>query len=201
MCGRYSLHSNPDVIELQFHLASVPKLAPRYNIAPAADVLIVRRDGASIARWDPKLKNARAEGLAQRPAFRDAYLRRRCLVPANGFYEWKRTGAKQPWYIRPANDELFAFAALWEKRRDLESCSVITTDANPAVASIHDRMPVIIAREDYAGWLEGEEGLLRPAPQGALRCYPVSYSVNRAANDSPALIAPLASEIQKGIFD
>jgi putative SOS response-associated peptidase YedK len=201
MCGRYSLHSNPDVIALQFGLDSVPGLAPRYNIAPSADVLIVKPDGASIARWDPRLKNARAETLAERRAFRDAYLRRRCLVPANGFYEWKRTGAKQPWYIRPAAEELFAFAALWEKWRDLESCMVITTDASPAMASIHDRMPAIIAREDYAGWLQGEEGLLQPAPQGAIRCYPVSFAVNRAANDSPALIAPLASEIQKGIFD
>jgi putative SOS response-associated peptidase YedK len=201
MCGRYSLHSSPEVIALQFALDSVPGLAPHYNIAPAADVLIVKRDGASIARWDAKLKNARAETLAERRAFREAYSSRRCLVPANGFYEWKRTGAKQPWYIRPANDELFAFAALWEKRPGLESCTVITTDANPAVASIHDRMPVIIAREDYAAWLHGEEGLLRPAPQGALRCYPVGYAVNRAANDSPALIAPLASEIQKSIFD
>jgi putative SOS response-associated peptidase YedK len=201
MCGRYSLHSNAEAIALQFGLESLPAFAPHYNIAPSADVLIVKRDRASIARWDAKLKNARAETLAERRAFREAYSSRRCLVPANGFYEWKRSGAKQPWYIRPADDELFAFAALWEKQPDHQSCTVITTDANPAVASIHERMPVIIAREDYAAWLQGEEGLLRPAPHGALRCYPVSYAVNRAANDSPALIAPLASEIQKSIFD
>jgi putative SOS response-associated peptidase YedK len=201
MCGRYSLHSNPDVIALQFGLDRVPQFVPRYNIAPDMDVLIVRRDGASTARWSQRLKNLRAETVAERPAFRDAYLRRRCLVPANGFYEWKRTGAKQPWYIRPANDELFAFAALWDKRGELESCSVLTAAANSAVAPIHDRMPVLIAREDYGRWLQGEEGLLRSAPQSALRCYPVGYAVNRAANDSAALIAPLASEIQKGFFD
>ena len=213
MCGRYSLHSNPEVVALQFGLESVPDFAPRYNIAPAAEVLIVKQDGASIARWgliprwakDPalglKLNNARAETLSAKGSFRDAYFRRRCLIPANGFYEWKRTGAKQPWYIRPANDELFAFAALWDKRGELQSCSVLTAAANSAVAPIHDRMPVLIAREDYGRWLQGEEGLLRSAAQSALRCYPVGYAVNRAANDSPALIAPLASEIQKSIFN
>ena len=201
MCGRYSLHSNPEVIALQFHLASVPRLAAQYNIAPSAEVLVVKREGAAIARWDVKLKNVRGDTLAERPVFRKAYLERRCLVPANGFYEWKRAGLKQPWYFRPAAEELFAFAAVWDRRHDLESCSVITTAANGVVVPIHDRMPVIIAREDYAAWLQGDEGLLRPAPQDAMRGYPVSFAVNRAANDSPALIAPLASEVQRGIFD
>jgi putative SOS response-associated peptidase YedK len=212
MCGRYSLHSNPDVIALQFGLESVPDIAPRYNIAPTAQVLLVKPDGAALARWgliprwakDPaiglKLNNARAETLSQK--FRTAYFRRRCLIPANGFYEWKREGAlKQPYYIQPANDELFAFAGLWEKWQDLETCTVITTEANVTMGSIHDRMPVIISPEHYAGWLHGEEGLLRPAAPTAIRCYPVSPAVNHAANESPALIAPLESQVQKSIFD
>ena len=214
MCGRYSLHSNPDVIALQFGLESVPDFAPRYNIAPAAEVLVVKPEGASIARWgliprwakDPtiglKLNNARAETLSAKGSFRDAYFRRRCLIPANGFYEWKRAGQlKQPYYIRPANDELFAFAGLWETWQGVDTCTVITTEANITMASIHDRMPVIVSREQYAGWLHGEEGLLRPPAPGAIRCYPVSLDVNRSATESPELIAPLPSEIQKSIFN
>lgn len=196
MCGRYSLHSNPDVVALQFGLESLPVFAPRYNIAPAAQVLIVKRDGAALARWglvprwseDPsigaKLNNARAETLGEKHSFRGAYHRRRCLIPANGFYEWKRQGAlKQPYYVHPADGELFAFAGLWETWRDSDTCTIVTTEANATLRPIHDRMPVIIAPEHYAGWLHGEEGLLRPAPAGAIRC------------------DPMRSEVQKSIFD
>jgi putative SOS response-associated peptidase YedK len=200
MCGRYALHASPEVVALQFGLASVPAFAPRYNIAPAAAALIVKPGGAALARWGLRggRHNARAETLAVKPSLRKAYHRRRCLVPANGFYEWKRTGAlRQPYYVRPSATPLFAFAGLWED----ESFAVITTQANTAVGSIHDRMPVIIAPEHYAGWLHGEEGLLRPAPHGDIRCYPVSAAVNRAENESPALIAPLDSEIQKSFFN
>src|SRR5437868_2266420 len=103
MCGRYSLHSHPDVIALQFGLRSLPAFAPRYNIAPSAAILAVRSDGAALLRWNPKPSNARAETVADKPAFRDAYRKRRCLVPADGFFEWKALGArKQPYYIRPA---------------------------------------------------------------------------------------------------
>jgi putative SOS response-associated peptidase YedK len=204
MCGRYALHSNPDVVALQFGLESVPDFAPRYNIAPTAEALIVKRDGAALARWGfkGKMNNARAETLSERAAFREAYLRRRCLVPANGFYEWKREGVvKQPYYIHPAGAELFAFAALWETWRGIDTCTVITTGANATMRSIHDRMPVIIAPDHYAGWLHGEDGLLRPAAEDAIHCYPVSVAVNHAANESPALIAPLRSEVQRSIFD
>jgi len=200
MCGRYSLHSSPEVVALQFGLERVPDFAPRYNIAPAAGALIVRPEGAALARWGLKggRHNARAETLAVKPSFRHAYHRRRCLIPANGFYEWKREGAfSQPYYIRPAAAELFAFAGLWED----ESFAVITTEANRLIGAIHHRMPVIIAPEHYAGWLHGEEGLLRPAPHDAVRCHAVSAAVNRASNESPALIAPLESAVQKGLFD
>lgn len=214
MCGRYALHSSPDVVALQFGLDSPPEFTPRYNIAPAAELLIVKRDGAALARWGlvprwagdssigAKLTNARAETLSQKHSFRDAYHRRRCLIPANGFYEWRRQGTlSQPYYVHPADGELFAFAGLWDSWRGTETCTIVTTQANATMRSIHERMPVIIAAEHYAGWLHGEEGLLRPAPAGAIRCYPVSAAVDRAANGSPALIAPLGSEVQKSIFD
>lgn len=214
MCGRYALHSSPEVVALEFGLESLPDFGPRYNVAPMAQVPIVKRDGAALARWGlvprwskdasigAKLTNARAETLSGKHSFRDAYHRRRCLIPANGFYEWKRQGTlSQPYYIHPADGELFAFAGLWDTWRDLESCTIVTTEANGSMHSIHNRMPVIIARAHYAGWLHGEEGLLRPAPASAIRCYPVSPEVNRAANESPALIAPMRSELQKSIFD
>lgn len=186
MCGRYALHAKAEVVALQFGLDSLPAYAPRYNIAPAASALIVRPDGAALARWGlkGKMHNARAETLGVKLSFRHAYHRRRCLVPASGFYEWKRTGAlRQPYYIYPAATELFAFAGLWED----ETFAVITTQANVTIGAIHDRMPVIIAPEHYAGWLHGEEGLLRPAPHNAIRSDPVG--------------AALESEIQKSVFN
>ena len=200
MCGRYALHSSPEVLALQFGLESLPAFPPRYNIAPTARALIVKRSGATLAHWGLQgtMHNARAETLAVKPSFRGAYHLRRCLVPANGFYEWKREGAlRQPYYVQPAGAQLFAFAGLW----DDETFAVITTQANIVMGAIHDRMPVIIAPEHYAGWLHGEEGLLRPAPHGAIRCHPVSSAVNRPAGESPALIAPIESAVQKSLFD
>jgi putative SOS response-associated peptidase YedK len=203
MCGRFALHASPEVVSLQFGLRSVPAFETRYNIAPTSTVLIVRSREAALVRWGlvphwakdssigAKLANARAETVAQKPSFRDAYRARRCLVPASGFYEWKpEAGRKQPYYIRPAQGELFAFAGLWERWNDLETCALITTDANEPMRAIHDRMPVIVAREDREGWLEGSEGLLRPCPPSAIAIHRVSRAVNDARNDSPALIDP-----------
>ena len=203
MCGRFALHAHPDVVKLQFGLATLPAFAPRYNIAPTLPVLIVRGGGAATARWglvphwarDPsmgaRMNNARAETVAEKPAFRDAYRRRRCLIPASGFYEWKSEfGLRQPYYVHPARGELFAFAGLWEQWRDLQTCAVITTDANAKMAAVHDRMPVIVAPADYAAWLSGAEGLLRPCPDGAIAVRRVSRAVNSARNDSPGLIEP-----------
>jgi putative SOS response-associated peptidase YedK len=200
MCGRFVLHSRPDVVALYFGLSQVPAYAPRYNIAPGAQVLVVRGEGAALARWglvphwakDPsigaKMINARAETAAHKPAFRDAYRLRRCLIPANGFYEWQRgPKGKQPYCIVPARDELFAFAGLWERWRDLETCTILTTEANEAVRPIHDRMPVIVARESQREWLQGREDRLSPCPPGAVRAYPVGAAVNDARNDSPEL--------------
>ncbi|HEX2650918.1 MAG TPA: SOS response-associated peptidase [Burkholderiales bacterium] len=205
MCGRFALHAHPDVVKLQFGLAALPPFDAHYNIAPTMPVLIVRRAGdaavATNVRWglvphwakDPsmgaRMNNARAETVAEKPAFRDAYRSRRCLIPASGFYEWKSEfGLRQPYYVHPAEGELFAFAGLWEQWRDLQTCAVITTEANAKMAAVHDRMPVIVARADYAAWLGGQEGLLRPCPEASIAIRRVSRAVNNARNDEPALI-------------
>jgi putative SOS response-associated peptidase YedK len=213
MCGRFALHSSPEVVALQFGLAALPPVAPRYNVAPGGPVLVVRAgpDGAPQAvemRWglvphwarDPaigaRLINARAESLAVKPAFRDAYRARRCLVPASGFYEWKsERGRRHPYYVHPAQGELFAFAALWERWRDLETCCIVTTESNRALRAVHDRMPVILASGDYAHWLERRTAadpgeLLRPCPPEAIGLRRVGRAVNDARNESPRLIEP-----------
>jgi len=191
MCGRYSLHSSAEVVALQFGLESVPAFQARYNIAPDADVLIVRNDGAACAKWRFKGKthNARLDSLGSKPLFRGA---RRCLLPANGFFEWqRRTSGSQPFYLR-AEGDLFGMAGICDER----SCAVITTDASPAMAHIHDRMPVIVAPEDYEQWLEGKEV---PSVED-LKAFPVSLAVNTAANDSPALIRPV-QPARRDLFD
>lgn len=203
MCGRFALHAHPDVIKLQFGLVALPAFEARYNIAPTLPVLIVRQDGAATVRWGlvphwakdasmgARMNNARAETVAEKPAFRDAYRRRRCLIPASGFYEWKSEfGLRQPYYIHPAQDEPFAFAGLWEQWRELQTCTVITTNANAKMAAVHDRMPVIVARDDYAAWLAGKEGLLVPCPDSGIAIRRVSRAVNNARNDFPELIEP-----------
>jgi putative SOS response-associated peptidase YedK len=196
MCGRYALHANPEVIALQFGLDTVPELAPRYNIAPATEVLIVRDGKASLAHWGLRRKfaNLRAETLAQK--FPGPYRDGRVLVPASGFYEWQsRAGGKQPYYFSPADGALLALAAVCEN----DTFSLITTEPNATLRGIHDRMPLIIARDDYGAWLAGEQGLLRPAPDDALKVHPVGMAVNRAANDSAQLIQPV--ELPRGLFD
>jgi len=203
MCGRYALHSNPEVVALMFGLSEVPAYQPRYNIAPTSQVLIVRNNEAVMVRWglvprwakDPsigvRMKNARAETIAERPAFRDAYRKRRCLIPANGFYEWKMEGArKRPYYIHPPSDTLFAFAGLWEQWNDLQSCTVITTDANEKMASVADRMPVILAPAEYSTWLAGHDIPLLACSSSAIDIRRVSQAVNNARNDLPALLEP-----------
>lgn len=207
MCGRYSLHSNPEVVALMFGLSEVPAYQPRYNIAPAAQVLIARQEGelrgAAMVKWglvprwakDPamgaRMNNARAETVAEKPSFREAYRKRRCLIPANGFYEWKlENGVKQPYYVHPAGAKLFAFAGLWEQWKDLQTCAIITTEANEKMAAVHDRMPVILGREDYPRWLAGEEGLLQPCASNVIDIRRVSRAVNNARNDLPELIEP-----------
>jgi len=203
MCGRYALHASPEVVALMFGLSEVPAYQPRFNIAPTADVLIIGRNEAAMVRWglvprwakDPaigaRMNNARAETVAEKPSFRDAYRKRRCLIPASGFYEWKpESGGKQPYYIYPAKGELFAFAGLWEQWHELRTCAVITTEANAKMSAIHERMPVIVPRSEYANWLAGAGDLLHPCPDSAIDICRVSRAVNNARNEGPALVEP-----------
>lgn len=214
MCGRYALTSSPAVIKERFSLLWAPEVAAHYNIAPSQMIPVVRAgaQGRELAfvKWgliphwakDPamgaRLVNARAETLADKPAFRDAWRRRRCLVPADAFYEWKAIGGrKQPYCLRMADNTLFGMAGLWEHWRDaagetVETCTIITTDANELVGELHDRMPLIIAPADYATWLDAAapaaRELLKPFPAERMRCYPVSARVNSARNDDAACL-------------
>jgi putative SOS response-associated peptidase YedK len=220
MCGRYMLTTPVDALRQLFLFTERPNLAPRYNIAPTQDVPIVRRtrDGAGreliMVRWglvpywadDPKignrLINARRESVARTAAFREAYQRRRCLVPADGFFEWQKEGrTRQPLLVRRKDQAPFAFAGLWERWPQpgggvLRSCTIITCPANKLIAPVHDRMPVILAPEDHGRWLDpsradGRE-LLEPYPAAELETFPVSPRVNSPQYDDPECIAPLA---------
>ena len=192
MCGRYALHANPDVIALQFGLDSVPDFKTSYNIAPASDVLVVQ-DKARLARWGMRGKfvNLRAETVLAK--FRSSG---RCLVPASGFYEWKNEGRrKQPFYFVSKEEPLLAFAALWER----DTFSLITTEPSDVVGKVHDRMPLLLPRENYAAWLDGDDAPLKEPVKVALQSRPVGMAVNQAANDSPRLIEPV--ELARGLFD
>src|SRR5262245_33167048 len=195
MCGRYALHANPEVVALQFGLDAMPPLAPRYNICPGTEILAVGNDRkARLLPWGAggRFANARAESVSERPAFRNAFRQFRCLVPASGFYEWQNIGrTKQPWYVSPANDALFALAGLvllWQGKR---SVTLITTAPNELMQGIHDRMPVLVAPEDYAAWLDSPDpsSLLRPYPASAMRAHTVDPRVSKPENDDPALIS------------
>ena len=193
MCGRYALHANPEVLALQFGLASVPEFRPSYNIAPAAQILVVRAGALARARWGlrGRFVNLRAETVLARFGASG-----RCLVPASGFYEWKVEGRyKQPYYFAPKGDALLALAALWER----DTCSLITTDPDRMVGAVHDRMPLVVPRKLYRDWLQGGDSLLQSPPEIELRANPVSMAVNQAANDSPEMIEPVA--LARGLFD
>jgi putative SOS response-associated peptidase YedK len=189
MCGRYALHANPEVVALQFHLSETPAFAPRYNIAPQAEVLVVRRGGAALLRWGltGKAHNLRGESAGR--------MARRCLVPASGFYEWQRAGAeKQPYYVRPAREALFGFAGVW----DGETCAILTVNANEALRASHNRLPAIVAPRAYARWLAGEPGLVAPAPDEAVRAHPVGRAINSGSAESEKLIEPLSAVGERG---
>jgi putative SOS response-associated peptidase YedK len=219
MCGRFALSATAAELAAQFEVELGATLAPRYNIAPSQPVLIVRGgdDGrvAALVRWglvpfwadDPaiggRLINARAETVASKPAFRAAFRRRRCLVPASGYYEWQaRAAGKRPWFIHPMHGAVVAIAGVWERwERDgtvSESCALLTCAANARVRPVHDRMPVLIPPADYARWLDAQatptalDALLAPAPDASLALHPVAQLVNSPRHDSADCIAPLA---------
>jgi putative SOS response-associated peptidase YedK len=219
MCGRYANTASTEELNARFDVAWEAALPPHYNIAPGQRVAIVRtaQDSAAggnakrelafvqwglIPSWakDPdighRLINARAESLADKPAFRNAWRRHHCLIPASAFYEWKGPpGHKQPYCIAMADSRPFGMAGLWEHWRDpagdaVETCTIVTTDANALVGNIHDRMPLIIAPEDYAAWLDSANPhsgrLVKPFPPERMRAWRVSTRVNKASNDDAA---------------
>ena len=226
MCGRFIITSPVDSLAEIFGFEERPNLAPRYNIAPTQDVAAVRigEDGKrhlALLHWglvpfwakDPsvgaRMINARAESVAEKPAFRAAFRHRRCLIPANGFYEWKKAadGAKQPYLIQRPGGAPFAFAGLWEHWEDkqsgspLESCTIITTDANQRLSAVHHRMPVVLDETGQDAWLLADSAeasalgrLLKPAPESYFELFPVSRDVNKVANDSPELLEPVSLE-------
>jgi len=211
MCGRFALTSTPEALAERFELSEPPACRARYNVAPGQDVLVVRgaasrSRSAGFLRWGlvpawadspavgSRMINARAETAASKPAFRDAFHARRCIVPADGFYEWHD---RHPYWISGSGP--FGIAGLWERWRGsdgtaLESCTLLTTQANERLAALHPRMPVILARGDEAAWLdpalpaEAAQALLRPPPADALAFHPVGLRVNRIEADDPGLL-------------
>jgi putative SOS response-associated peptidase YedK len=232
MCGRFALVSTPEELSEHFQLGSVGDIRPHYNIAPSQPILNVRIDeetaggrGIFAVKWglvpswakDPaignRMINARAETAASKPSFRAAMRRRRCLAPASGYFEWKKTGrAKQPWYFTPKDRPLFALAALWERWMDaegsvIESCAILTTEPNELARRCHNRMPLILNPGDYDRWLDPSidradriEDLLAPFPAERMRAAPVSDLVNNPRNDDPRCIEPLADPEQTDLF-
>ena len=214
MCGRFSqLHTWEEVRAWFDLIGPALNLPPRYNIAPTQDVTVLRagdeRRYASQMRWGlvpfwakdlsigAKMINARAETVAEKPSFRSAFKSRRCLIPADGFYEWVGPkGNKQPYRIVINDDELFAFAGLWEswdkEGETVESCTIITCQPNDVAKQVHNRMPVILAPDNYDAWLGGDDGeLLRPYPPETMTAYKVSRVVSNARNDVPECVEPL----------
>ena len=223
MCGRYVITSPPAAIRALFGYPEQPNFPPRYNVAPTQPIPIVRLDEGSrhfaLMRWglipawvkDPKtfslLINARAESVLDKPAFRNAMRRRRCLIPADGFYEWREAGGrKQAYFVRRRDGAPFAFAGLYEtwtgpNGEELDTAAIVTTNANRTLSVIHDRMPVILPDQALDLWLDcakvdarTAEALLVPARDDALEAYQVSPAVNRVANDTAALIAPYVEQ-------
>ncbi len=223
MCGRFTLFEPDKVLAKEFGVSGVPKLSPRYNIAPSQPVAAVRAmpvgNGRELAllRWglipswskDPsignRLINARAETVREKPSFRHAFRRHRCLIPASGFYEWQRQErGKQPYFVRMRDERLFAFAGLWDRWESqdkgvIETCTILTTAANTVLSPIHDRMPVILPPSHYDQWLDPAlkepdslAPLLVPFPPDEMLAFPVSPRVNAPSTDSKECVVPLS---------
>jgi putative SOS response-associated peptidase YedK len=221
VCGRFTLHVPQEHWLQPFEVQTDESLPPRFNIAPGQTIAAVRagvqRRELVKLRWgllpawskseqtDYRMINARVETVATKPAFRTAFRQRRCLIPADGFYEWRPAGrSKQPFYFTLTRGEVFAFAGLWEHwegedGRVIESCTLLVTVANALVLPVHDRMPVILDPADYSTWLDHShydanrlQGLLQPYPAEAMTAHPVSARVNSPRNDDAECIAPLS---------
>lgn len=221
MCGRYVLKTPAKVLASHFGLDEVIEVVPRYNISPGTDIPTIRHSPEGkrvmhLLRWglvphwakDPsigaKLSNARGETVAEKPSFRDAFKRRRCLVPADGFYEWKPEGQiKQPYYFSMESGEPFALAGVWESWRApggeiLRTCCLITTGPNDIMLPVHDRMPVIVSPDDYEMWLAGESSdaltLIRPYGAEKMQAWAVSKRVSRSGEEGADLVCPAIDE-------
>jgi putative SOS response-associated peptidase YedK len=223
MCGRYLIISTPEAIRQFFRYPEQPNFPARYNVAPTQPVPIVRlfegKRQFALLRWglipswvkDPRgftlLINGRGESVNDKPAFRNAMKRRRCLIPADGFYEWNEQGGrKRPYLVRPRDGGPIAFAGLWENwmgpnGEEMETVAIITTEASSDIAHVHHRMPVIVPHDAFDFWLDcanvdaqAAAALLVPTRPGLLEAYEISTAVNRVANDSPALIEPVTAE-------
>jgi putative SOS response-associated peptidase YedK len=212
MCGRFSLTQSAEIIAQTFELPEVSPNSPRYNIAPTQQVATIRQNSQRQFQWmrwglipswakdlsiGNRLINARAETLAEKPSFRNAYKQRRCLIIADGFYEWQKVeNRKQPYYFQMKDGKPFAFAGLWEtwqspQGEEIISCTIVTTDANAIAEPIHPRMPVILPPDSYAQWLDSSvtdskilQGLLQPYDSEAMKTTAVSSTVNNPANDT-----------------
>jgi putative SOS response-associated peptidase YedK len=234
MCGRFTLKSGSQKLAEAFPLFEAPELEPRYNIAPTQQVAAARilPDGPKqeivllhwglIPSWadDPsignRLINARAETVAEKPSFRSAFRKRRCLVLADGFFEWQKVdGKKQPYYFQLKDNCPFAFAGLWEHwervGKKIESGTILTTAANDLLRNVHDRMPVILHPADYERWLDPDnqtgknlDKLLCPFPAEEMQSFPVSTHVNNPRNDDPRCVEPLVQpdfQIDGSLFE
>jgi putative SOS response-associated peptidase YedK len=233
MCGRYKLSRRKQIVEEYFDCRlDEPDWAPRYNIAPTQPVPVIRQHAKepvrklSLMKWglvpswakDPSVGssmiNARSETASVKPAFRDALKFRRCLIPADGFYEWKRDGkTKQPFCFEVNQGQLFAFAGLWDRWKDpsggwIKTCSILTTTPNTVTSAVHDRMPVILEPESYDLWLDpgmNDGGtaseLLKPYDARLMRCYLVSTRINHVANDDEKCSTPVElTQFQSSLF-
>jgi putative SOS response-associated peptidase YedK len=233
MCGRYRLSRRKQIIEEHFDAVSGEEdWGPRYNIAPTQPIPVIRQNPKepvrefSLMRWGlvpswakdasgaAGMINARSETAATKPAFRDPLKFRRCLIPADGFYEWMRTGkAKQPYCFEVSDGELFAFAGLWDRWKDpsgnwIKTCSILTTIPNAVTSTVHDRMPVILDPDSYDLWLDpgmqdvaAASELLNPDDARLMRCHPVSTRINHVANDDEECSAPVQlTQIQNRLF-
>jgi putative SOS response-associated peptidase YedK len=224
MCGRFVQYSDPEVYASHFNLDAICEATPRFNVAPTQPVLAIRGTDEGkrelvplrwglIPFWSKgpdsrySMINARAETVNTKPAYRNAFKHRRCLIPAEGFYEWKaEKSGKTPFLIRRDDREPFAMAGLWERwhgedEKVIESCTIVVTDADDLLRPIHDRMPVILAPGDYAGWLDTANdnkdellAMLTPAGSEHWSMHPVSRHVNSPRNDGPELLEAVAAQ-------